>query len=169
MTQAGKSKALVGIVMGSPTDIDTLEHARKTLAEFGVQADFRVLSAHRSPDEAIDWAKTAEERGLKVIIASAGMAAHLAGVVAANTLLPVIGVPLDGGILGGLDSLLSTVQMPKGTPVGTVAVGKAGAINAALLSMRILALAMPELREKVAEHKKSIRAEILAADAKVPR
>lgn len=155
---------LVGIVMGSANDVETLQVAKKTLEEFGVAVEMRALSAHRSPDDAIKWAKEAKAKGMKVLIASAGMAAHLAGVVAANTTLPVIGVPLPGGVLDGLDSLLSTVQMPKGTPVGTVAVGKAGAANAALLALRILALTDSTIDTKVAEHKAALRDETLKGD-----
>lgn len=162
---ADRNKPLVGIVMGSASDADTLKLARQLLEEFGIGVEMRVLSAHRSPDEAIAWAKGAKAAGMKVLIGSAGMAAHLAGVVAANTTLPVIGVPLDGGVLGGLDSLLSTVQMPKGTPVATVAVGKAGAINAALLALRMLALSDPELDAKVVQHKEKLRQETLQSGA----
>lgn len=161
------SNPVVGILMGSASDIDVMKISKETLAEFGVNSEIRVLSAHRTPDEAIAWAKSAEDRGFKVVIAAAGMAAHLAGVVAANTNLPVLGVPLDGGMLSGLDSLLSTVQMPKGTPVGTVAVGKSGAINAGLLAVRILAVSDSELRAKLVEYKNNKRDESLAADSKL--
>ncbi len=167
MVANSSNRPLVGIVMGSATDADILRPAKALLEEFGVGADIRVLSAHRSPDEAIEWAKGASDAGFKVLIASAGMAAHLAGVVAANTHLPVLGVPVDGGILGGLDSLLSTVQMPKGTPVGTLAVGKGGAINAALLAIRILALGDPELERKIVDYKKKLCQETLASDKTV--
>lgn len=160
-------KHSVGIVMGSAADAETLRAGEAILKEFGVEVEFRALSAHRSPEQAIEWAKTAEARGHEVLIASAGMAAHLAGVVAANTTLPVLGVPLAGGIMDGLDSLLSTVQMPKGTPVGTFAVGKAGAINAALMAVRIMALSDPEMAKKVKSHKEKLTAEVLEADKKL--
>ena len=157
----------VGIIMGSASDAPILEHARSTLKEFGIESEFRALSAHRSPAAVIEWTTGAEERGIKVIIASAGLAAHLAGVVAAHTTLPVLGVPVDGGGMGGLDSLLSTVQMPKGTPVGTLAVGKSGAINAAILAARIIAVGDADMAKKVAQHKVDLTAAVLEADAKL--
>jgi 5-(carboxyamino)imidazole ribonucleotide mutase len=138
----------VGIVMGSKSDWETMRHVAETLDKLGVGYEKRVLSAHRTPDQTIEWAKTAESRGLKLIIAGAGGAAHLAGVCAGKTLLPVIGVPMQSQALHGLDSLLSTVQMPAGVPVATVAIGQAGATNAALLAVQILSLADPELRER---------------------
>ncbi len=141
--------ALVGIVMGSKSDWDTMKHCRDMLAEFGVASECRVLSAHRTPQQATEFATTAEERGVEVVIAAAGGAAHLAGVMAAHTLLPVLGVPMQAWSLDGLDSLLATVQMPRGIPVGTLAIGKAGAVNAALLAVSILAGKRPELREKL--------------------
>ncbi|MEM7583783.1 MAG: 5-(carboxyamino)imidazole ribonucleotide mutase [Acidobacteriota bacterium] len=143
------SKPLVGIVMGSESDWSVMRAAPETLARFGVPHEYRVASAHRTPAMATEWASTAADRGLEVVIAAAGGAAHLAGVVAAHTRLPVLGVPLAGWALDGLDALLATVQMPKGVPVGTLAIGKAGAINAALLAVRILALSRPELDEKL--------------------
>jgi 5-(carboxyamino)imidazole ribonucleotide mutase len=135
--------------MGSKSDWDTMRHATETLERFGVAHEARVLSAHRSPHASAEYASKAEERGIQILIAAAGGAAHLAGVVAAHTNLPVLGVPLESAALNGLDSLLSTVQMPAGVPVGTLAIGRAGAINAALLAVAILALARPELREKL--------------------
>jgi 5-(carboxyamino)imidazole ribonucleotide mutase len=153
--------ALVGIVMGSKSDWDTMKHCRDTLAEFGIEADARVLSAHRTPQEACEWASTAEERGLEVIVAAAGGAAHLAGVMAAHTVLPVLGVPMQAWSLDGLDSLLSTVQMPRGIPVGTLAIGKAGAVNAALLAVAILAGSRPELREKLKQNRRKQTEKIL--------
>jgi 5-(carboxyamino)imidazole ribonucleotide mutase len=135
--------------MGSKSDWDTMRHATETLERFGVPHEARVLSAHRSPHASSEYASKAEDRGIQVLIAAAGGAAHLAGVVAAHTTLPVLGVPLESGALNGLDSLLSTVQMPAGVPVGTLAIGRAGAINAALLAVAILALAHPELRERL--------------------
>ncbi len=141
--------ALVGIVMGSKSDWETMRHCRDMLVEFGVASECRVLSAHRTPAQATEFATTAEERGIEVVIAAAGGAAHLAGVMAAHTVLPVLGVPMQAWSLDGLDSLLATVQMPRGIPVGTLAIGKAGAINAALLAVSILAGKRPELREKL--------------------
>ena len=143
------AQPLVGVMMGSRSDWDVMRAASETLAKFGVAHESRVLSAHRSPKLTAEYASTAEERGLEVIIAAAGGAAHLAGVVAAHTILPVLGVPMESAALKGLDSLLSTVQMPAGIPVGTLAIGKPGATNAALLAIAILALKRPELREKL--------------------
>jgi 5-(carboxyamino)imidazole ribonucleotide mutase len=140
---------LVGIIMGSRNDWETMKGASAVLTEFGIPHESRALSAHRSPDLVADYAKSAESRGLEVIIAAAGMAAALPGVVAAMTTLPVLGVPMEGKIMGGLDAVLSMVQMPGGVPVGTLAVGSAGAKNAALLAIRILANSRPELRERL--------------------
>jgi 5-(carboxyamino)imidazole ribonucleotide mutase len=157
-----KSKPLVGILMGSKSDWETLQEATKILDEFGVPWEAKVASAHRSPELVAEYVKSAESRGLEVLIAAAGLAAHLPGVVASMTLLPVLGVPMQGKALGGLDALLSIVQMPGGVPVGTLAIGSHGAKNAALLSIRILANSRPELRnqlrayhEKMAEKVKS--------------
>jgi 5-(carboxyamino)imidazole ribonucleotide mutase len=155
-------KPLVGIVMGSKSDWDTMKHCRDALADFGIAADARVLSAHRTPHEACEWAASAESRGLEVIVAAAGGAAHLAGVMAAHTVLPVLGVPMVGWSLDGLDSLLSTAQMPRGIPVGTLAIGKAGAVNAGLLAVAILAGSRPELRTKLKEFRKKQTESILA-------
>jgi 5-(carboxyamino)imidazole ribonucleotide mutase len=135
--------------MGSKSDWEVMRHADQTLTDFGVVHECRVMSAHRSPALATEFASSAEARGLEVIIAAAGGAAHLAGVIAAHSILPVLGVPMKSDALQGLDSLLSTVQMPAGIPVGTLAIGKAGAVNAALLAIAILALARPELRKKL--------------------
>ncbi|MCX7010793.1 MAG: 5-(carboxyamino)imidazole ribonucleotide mutase, partial [Kiritimatiellaeota bacterium] len=146
-------KPVVAVVMGSDSDWETVAHAAETLKKFGVPFEVRVCSAHRTPDAAAEFAKGAEARGLKVIIAAAGSAAHLAGVLAAHTTLPVIGVPMKGGALDGLDALLATVQMPAGIAVATVALGKAGTVNAALLAVQILALADPALQAKFAAHK----------------
>ena len=157
-------KPTVGIVMGSASDLEIMKLSRETLAKFGIESELRVLSAHRSPKEACAWAEEAKGRGMKVLIAAAGMAAHLAGVVAAHTRLPVLGVPIPGGVLTGLDSLLSTVQMPKGTPVATLAVGKAGAINAALFAARIMALEDEDLAEKLEKHQQELTEEVLKAD-----
>jgi len=140
---------LVGIVMGSKNDWDTMRMAAAILDEFGVPYEAKVSSAHRAPEMTAEYARSAEARGLQVIIAAAGLAAHLPGVVAAFTLLPVLGVPMEGRVLGGLDALLSIAQMPGGVPVGTLGVGMHGAKNAALLAVRILANNQPELREKL--------------------
>ncbi len=142
-------KPLVGIMMGSDSDWAVMRAAPETLKRFGVPCEYRVASAHRSPALAMEYATTAADRGIEVLIAAAGGAAHLAGVVAAHSRLPVLGVPLAGWALDGLDALLATAQMPKGVPVGTLAIGKAGAINAAILAVRILALSRPELDEKL--------------------
>ena len=141
--------SLVGVIMGSKSDWETMQHANATLTQFGVAHECRVVSAHRTPDWMAEYAKSAESRGLQIIIAGAGGAAHLPGMVASHTVLPVLGVPVQSHALQGLDSLLSIVQMPGGVPVGTMAIGKAGAINAALLAVRILATTRPELREKL--------------------
>ncbi len=140
---------LVGIIMGSKSDWETMRQAADVLAEFEVPHECRVVSAHRTPEWMVEYAQTAEERGLKVLIAGAGGAAHLPGMVASLTLLPVLGVPVKSRALSGLDSLLSIVQMPGGVPVGTLAIGEAGAKNAGLLAVRILANSQPELREKL--------------------
>jgi 5-(carboxyamino)imidazole ribonucleotide mutase len=142
---------LVGIIMGSKSDWETMRAADDVLAEFQVPHECRVVSAHRTPDWLAEYAKTAESRGLQVIIAGAGGAAHLPGMVAAHTVLPVLGVPVQSRALNGLDSLLSIVQMPGGVPVGTLAIGEAGGKNAALLAVRILATSRPALREKLRE------------------
>ncbi len=143
------SLPLVAVVMGSKSDWETMRHADQTLTDFGVPHECRVMSAHRTPKLAAEFASNGEARGVEVMIAAAGGAAHLAGVVAAHTLLPVLGVPMKSDALNGLDSLLSTVQMPAGIPVGTLAIGKAGAVNAALLAIAILANTRPELRKKL--------------------
>jgi 5-(carboxyamino)imidazole ribonucleotide mutase len=148
--------------MGSQSDWDTMKHAGETLAQFGVAHESRVISAHRSPSLAAEFGSTAEERGLEVIIAAAGGAAHLAGVLAAHTTLPVLGVPMKSDALNGLDSLLATVQMPGGIPVGTLAIGKPGSINAALFAVAILANSRPELRQKLHEFRESQEAKIRA-------
>jgi 5-(carboxyamino)imidazole ribonucleotide mutase len=142
-----ETKPLVGIVMGSASDWPTLKHAAELLERFGVAYEKRITSAHRTPDLMFDYAKSAEARGLEVIIAGAGGAAHLPGMVASSTVLPVLGVPIQSRALNGLDSLLSIVQMPGGVPVGTLAIGESGAKNAALLAVSILANSRPELRE----------------------
>ncbi|MCX7847101.1 MAG: 5-(carboxyamino)imidazole ribonucleotide mutase [bacterium] len=141
---------LVGIVFGSTSDEPVMKECAGVLEEFGVAYEMQVMSAHRTPAKVAEYARGAAGRGLKVLIAGAGLAAHLAGAVAANSLLPVIGVPLDAGTLGGLDALLSTVQMPPGVPVATVAIGKPGAKNAAWLALRILALQDADLAARLA-------------------
>jgi 5-(carboxyamino)imidazole ribonucleotide mutase len=143
---------LVGILMGSKSDWETMQAAAKLLDEFGVPREAKVASAHRSPELVTEYVKSAESRGLEVIIAAAGLAAHLPGVVAAQTLLPVLGVPMHSPTLGGLDALLSIAQMPGGVPVGTLAIGSHGAKNAALLAVRILANSRPDLREKLRQY-----------------
>jgi 5-(carboxyamino)imidazole ribonucleotide mutase len=139
----------VAIIMGSKSDWETMQHAAQTLQQFDVAHECQVVSAHRTPLRMAEFAATAESRGIQVIIAGAGGAAHLPGMVAAQTLVPVLGVPVESHALKGMDSLLSIVQMPGGIPVGTLAIGKAGAINAALLAVAILANTRPELREKL--------------------
>lgn len=140
---------LIGIIMGSSSDWPTLRHAAGMLEEFGVAHEARVVSAHRTPDAMAEYARTAEERGLRAIIAGAGGAAHLPGMVAAHTTVPVLGVPIESRVLRGVDSLLSIVQMPAGIPVGTLAIGEAGAKNAALLAVSMLATTDPRLRERL--------------------
>ena len=155
----------VGIVMGSNSDWPVVKKAAETLARFGVEFEVRVISAHRTPDVVGEYASSAEARGLGVIIAAAGGAAHLAGVLAGHTVLPVIGLPIAGGALNGIDALYATVQMPSGVPVATVAVN--GAANAALLAVQILGTAEKTLRDKFREHKKSMREKVIAADAEM--
>jgi 5-(carboxyamino)imidazole ribonucleotide mutase len=144
-------RPIVGVIMGSRSDWDTLEHAALLLDQLGVKYEVEVVSAHRTPDKLFDYSETAEERGLEVIIAGAGGAAHLPGMCASKTILPVLGVPVETATLRGLDSLLSIVQMPGGIPVGTLAIGRAGAKNAALLAVAMLAGKYPELRERLRE------------------
>lgn len=142
---------VVGVVMGSKSDWETMRQSAEVLTEFGVPHECRIVSAHRTPDWMGDYAQSAESRGLKVIIAGAGGAAHLPGMIAAQTILPVLGVPVKSQALNGLDSLLSIVQMPGGVPVGTLAIGEAGARNAGLLAVRMLAVEQPALRDKLRE------------------
>ena len=141
--------ALVGLIMGSKSDWDTMQHAAQILDALGVPHETKVVSAHRTPDLLFEYAESAESRGIEVIIAGAGGAAHLPGMAAAKTTIPVLGVPVESKALQGIDSLLSIVQMPAGVPVGTLAIGKPGAINAALLAAAILANSRPELRERL--------------------
>ncbi len=144
-----KNKPLVGIVMGSTSDADVMEGCVNQLKELMIPYELKVMSAHRTPEQTRIFAETAADRGLEVIIAGAGWAAHLAGVIAAHTMLPVIGVPIDSSPLNGMDALLSTVQMPPGVPVATVALGKGGAMNAAVLAAEILALKYPDIAERL--------------------
>lgn len=145
--RAATSSPLVGIIMGSRSDWETMQHAAATLTDFGIPHEVRVVSAHRTPDLLFEYAATAESRGLRIIIAGAGGAAHLPGMCASKTVLPVLGVPVESRALKGADSLLSIVQMPAGVPVGTLAVGKAGAVNAALLAAAMLGAEFPRFRE----------------------
>ena len=155
-------EAKVGVIMGSRSDWDTMKHAVDTLDSLGIGSEVHALSAHRTPAEVAEWASAAEANGLEVIIAAAGGAAHLAGVVAAHTVLPVLGVPMKAWSLDGLDSLLSTVQMPRGVPVGTLAIGKAGAVNAALLAAQILGNKHPEIRETFRADRARRKEEVLS-------
>ncbi|MEJ2007340.1 MAG: 5-(carboxyamino)imidazole ribonucleotide mutase [Acidobacteriota bacterium] len=166
---AEKGKALVGIIMGSDSDLPVMKEAAATLKKFGVPFEIDITSAHRSPARTAEYARTAVERGLKTIIVGAGGAAHLAGVVAAETTLPVIGVPMPSGSLQGLDSLLATVQMPSGVPVACVAIGKAGAVNAAILAVQIIATSDAELAQKLVDYKKDLAKRVLEKSEKVKR
>jgi len=154
---------LVGILMGSTSDWETMKAARDTLDQLGVANECRVLSAHRTPQATVEYVSAAEGRGIEVLIAAAGGAAHLAGVVAAHTLLPVLGVPMESASLKGLDSLLSTVQMPGGIPVGTLAIGKPGARNAALLAVAILANSRPDLKKRLRAFREEQTEKVLKA------
>jgi 5-(carboxyamino)imidazole ribonucleotide mutase len=156
---------LVSVIMGSRSDLEIMGAARDTLASLGIPHEVLVVSAHRTPDWMVEFAKAAEGRGIRVIVAAAGGAAHLPGMVASLTLLPVLGVPIPTTALDGIDSLLSIVQMPGGVPVGTLAIGKPGATNAALLAAQILALGDPALRAKLEAHRQARRDEVLAAKA----
>jgi len=158
---------LVGILAGSESDLDVIRAAASTLDELGISYELRIASAHRTPARVREYAEEAEGRGIKVIICAAGMAAHLAGAVAATTDVPVIGVPMPGGVGDGLDALLSTVQMPAGVPVATVAVGKAGAHNAVLLAARILALYDEELRGRLRVYRDEMAAAVEAKNAEL--
>lgn len=154
----------VGILMGSKSDVEVMQEVARVLEQFGVPYEMQVASAHRAPERTAQYAATAEERGLQVIIAGAGVAAHLAGVVASHTILPVIGIPIDSSPLKGLDSLLSTVQMPPGIPVATVSIGKAGARNAALLAVEIMARSDPVLVRKLKDYRRKMKEEIEAME-----
>jgi 5-(carboxyamino)imidazole ribonucleotide mutase len=156
-----ESKPLVAVLMGSQSDWETMQHCDVMLTEFVVPHECRVLSAHRAPRETADYVSQLEARGVEVVIAGAGGAAHLAGLAAAHTLLPVIGVPIESEALKGMDSLLSTVQMPAGVPVATMAIGPVGAKNSALLAVAILARTRPELRHRLAEYREDQRRKVL--------
>lgn len=163
-------KPLVGVVMGSRSDWDTMKHAVEMLEELDVPHEVRVVSAHRTPDLLFEYAGSAEDRGLEVIIAGAGGAAHLPGMIASKTVLPVLGVPVQSRALQGLDSLLSIVQMPGGVPVGTLAIGRSGAMNAALLAASILGAGHPDIREAVRQYRDGRTQSVLAdPDPQSPR
>jgi 5-(carboxyamino)imidazole ribonucleotide mutase len=155
---------LVGVIMGSDSDLPLMQEALKILDSFAIAYEVHISSAHRTPARTAQFSKTARDRGLEVIIAGAGWAAHLAGVIAAETTLPVIGVPIDSSSLNGLDALLSMVQMPGGIPVAAMTIGKAGAKNAALFAVQILALKYPELQPKLLAYKQAMAAEVDAKD-----
>ena len=158
---------IVGVVMGSQSDLEIMQRCCEQLEKFGIAYELRIISAHRTPDTAHEFASTAIDRGLKVIIAAAGMSAALAGVMAANTTLPVVGVPINSGPLVGVDAALSTMQMPPGIPVGCMAIGKAGATNAALYAAQILAVADSRIAARLAEHKVAQAEKVKKADADV--
>ncbi|MGM0418539.1 MAG: 5-(carboxyamino)imidazole ribonucleotide mutase [Thermodesulfobacteriota bacterium] len=155
-------RPLVGIIMGSKSDWETMRHASETLEKLGVFHEVEVVSAHRTPDKLFSYAESAEEKGLEVLIAGAGGAAHLPGMAASKCLIPVFGVPVQSKALNGIDSLLSIVQMPAGIPVGTLAIGKAGAVNAALLAAAVLGRSYPEIRDAVSEFRRSQTDAVLA-------
>jgi len=159
-------KPQVGVVMGSDSDLPIVEEALQVLDEFGVPYEVKILSAHRSPDQTSAYAKSAAERGLRVILAAAGWAAHLGGVLAAETILPVIGIPVNSSPLQGLDALLATVQMPPGIPVATMAIGKGGAHNAALFAIQVLALQEPQLRDRLKQFKLRMAEDIVTRKSK---
>lgn len=162
MPVANHNPPLVGIIMGSTSDWDTMRHSAEILTELGVPHEVAVVSAHRTPDKLFEYAASAEQRGLEVIIAGAGGAAHLPGMTAAKCALPVLGVPVQSKALNGLDSLLSIVQMPAGVPVGTLAIGRAGAVNAALLAVSILGNSRPPFRQALADYRRRQTDAVLA-------
>jgi len=169
LAQTFTAEPLVGVIMGSRSDWATMQHCSETLAELGVPHEVRIVSAHRTPDWLMEYAGSAESRGLQIVIAAAGGAAHLPGMAASKTILPVLGVPMDTTVMNGMDALLSIVQMPGGIPVGTLAVGKPGAINAALLATAMLGIAHPELREALRKLRQKVTAKVLAdLDPRVP-
>ena len=161
--------AEVAIIMGSDSDWEFLKDGAKTLQAFGVLFDVHVMSAHRTPDAAARFAKSASGKGLQVILAAAGGAAHLAGVIAGHTILPVIGIPVKGGALNGMDALLSMVQMPAGIPVATVTLGSAGPVNAALLAIQILALSRPDLARRLVKHKQDMKHKVTRGHVRVQK
>jgi 5-(carboxyamino)imidazole ribonucleotide mutase len=158
---APSDRPLVGVIMGSKSDWETMRHASQTLDRLKVPHECRIVSAHRTPKRMTEYAETAESRGIEVIIAGAGGAAHLPGMTAAHTVLPVLGVPVESHALKGMDSLLSIVQMPGGVPVGTLAIGKAGAINAALLAVSIVSASRPEIRDRLRRFREEQTAKVL--------
>ncbi len=162
-------KPVVGIIMGSDSDWPIVQKAAETLDGFGVAYEVKVMSAHRTPETACKYASSALKRGLKVIIAAAGGAAHLGGVLAGHTTLPVIGIPIKGGALNGMDSLLATLQMPAGIPVATVTLGSAGPVNAGILAVQILATANAGLRKKLATHKISLKKKVAKGNARIAK
>jgi len=162
MSTGGTANALIGVVMGSRSDWDTLQHAAEILTRLGVPHEVRVVSAHRTPDLLFEYASGAQARGLRAIIAGAGGAAHLPGMLAAKTSVPVLGVPVQSKALSGMDSLLSIVQMPAGVPVATFAIGKAGAVNAALFASALLAAERPDIARKLAEYRAAQTEQVLA-------
>ncbi|MGA8870095.1 MAG: 5-(carboxyamino)imidazole ribonucleotide mutase [Candidatus Acidiferrales bacterium] len=164
-----KKRAAVGIVMGSDSDYPMMRECARTLEKFGIAYELEVLSAHRTPARAHEYATTAAKRGLKIIVAAAGAAAHLAGVMAANTTLPVIGVPMAASTLNGLDALLATVQMPGGIPVATMAIDKAGAMNAAIFAAEILGLGDPEIARKLVAHKEELERGVAEKNARLQK
>jgi len=159
--------APVAVIMGSDSDMEVMQNCIEQLKSFGLEPVVRIISAHRTPEVAAEFARNAAANGVKVIIAAAGMAAHLAGALAAKTALPIIGVPLNAGSLGGIDALLSTVQMPPGVPVATMAIGKAGAKNAAIFAVQILALSDETLRNKLADFKKAQEKKVIEKDSAI--
>ncbi len=159
---ANKTSPVVSVIMGSTSDLPTMRHAADVLAELGIDHEVRIVSAHRTPGMMTDFAQSAKERGVKVIIAGAGGAAHLPGMVAANTILPVIGVPVESSALSGLDSLLSIVQMPRGVPVATVAIGRSGAVNAGLLAAQIIGTFEPDVQDRLERRRADAAAEVEA-------
>ncbi len=168
-TNSGRQDVRVGILMGSDTDLPVMSEAGKVLDKFGIAYEMEVVSAHRTPARAHEYATTAQSRGLKVLIAAAGAAAHLAGVTAANTTLPVIGVPMGTSSLNGLDALLATVQMPGGIPVATMAIDKAGAVNAAIFAAEILALSDSAIAQKLVEHKEELAKSVAEKNARLQK
>ena len=169
MATAKKKAAEVGIVMGSDSDWSIVKSAVDTLESFGIAYEVRMISAHRTPDLAAEYSATAEKRGLKIIISAAGGAAHLGGVLAAHTILPVIGIPIKGGAVNGVDSMWATLQMPAGIPVATVTLGSAGPINAAVLAAQILAVGRAGMRKKMAAYKETLKEKVRKGNARVQK